>query len=328
MENCYVCKVDGKMIRLFDAVYNGRNTVVCERCSIIENIPIIKKPLASQLKEAKVEKIYDRMIRISGVKPFLKKEIFFKKDRLKELEANPKLELPEKNNLDLIDHFHWEIMKNRRRRGLTQSQFAKYLGESPVVIEMIERGNLPEDADVIIRKIEQFLHIKLTKTSIRAFIKKEIFTEPVLLDERGNKLEVIPEEEMIFKSKEKVEESKTDDEEYVDFKKIDKNNMTIGDLKNINRRRVEASKIEQIEEQKKIEERKRFIMALREKDVLEGKKNILLNRPKSIIEKSNEEYQRNLSKKDFDDIDNRFGGRELIDKNFIRSEKNRSKYRD
>jgi len=42
---------------------------LCERCSIIENIPIIKKPNASQLKESEnTVKVFDRMKQLSGIR--------------------------------------------------------------------------------------------------------------------------------------------------------------------------------------------------------------------------------------------------------------------
>ena len=70
MENCVRCNVDGGEVRLFDAIYEGRMAKICERCSIIENVPIIKKPGGSQLKEAEMGRVgvYDRMKRMSGLK--------------------------------------------------------------------------------------------------------------------------------------------------------------------------------------------------------------------------------------------------------------------
>ena len=52
MEKCVVCGVSGEKVRLFDAICDGRMECICERCSIIENVPIIKRPDAGQLKEA------------------------------------------------------------------------------------------------------------------------------------------------------------------------------------------------------------------------------------------------------------------------------------
>ena len=68
MENCVRCNIGGEEVRLFDAIYEGRMAKICERCSIIENVPIIKKPNVSQLKESEIGRVgvYDRMKRLSG----------------------------------------------------------------------------------------------------------------------------------------------------------------------------------------------------------------------------------------------------------------------
>ena len=40
VERCARCNVNEDEVRLFDAIYEGRMSSLCERCSIIENIPI------------------------------------------------------------------------------------------------------------------------------------------------------------------------------------------------------------------------------------------------------------------------------------------------
>ena len=139
-EICERCGVNDNEVRIFNGISNGRIAKFCERCAIIENITIIKKPKDNQLKQSETEGIYERMQRLSGVtsiKKTEKDEFFLRKDRLKELENNPLLEMPEKKSLNLIDHFHWEIMKMRRRKGLTQKQLARAIGESEASIQMI-----------------------------------------------------------------------------------------------------------------------------------------------------------------------------------------------
>jgi len=191
MEDCIRCGVQEDEVRLFDAVYEGRMACLCERCSIIENIPIIKKPNALQLKESESgEKVFSRMKRLAGIRGFKEEDTFFREDKLGELEKNPELELPEKEKLSLVEHFHWEVMKNRRRKGLSQEQLAETLGESEVAIEMIEKAKLPENAESVIRKLEQFFQVKLRKITSEEAVKKE----PVLLGEDGRELEIIPEE--------------------------------------------------------------------------------------------------------------------------------------
>ncbi len=168
---------------------------MCERCAIIENIPIIKRPDPEQLKQAESSAgVYARMKRLSGMKDEERQDTFFREDELNSLDDNPELELPQKDQLNLIDYFHWIIMKNRRRKGLSQKQLAEVLGESEAAISMIEKGQVPENAKVLIKKLEQFFQIPLRKIERKeAPIPDQ---EPILLDSYGNKLESIPEPEL------------------------------------------------------------------------------------------------------------------------------------
>ena len=196
MAECVRCGVNSEEVRLFDAVYLGKIESICERCSVIENIPVIKKPRASQLKEAESgAAVIDRMKKISGIRKTKREDIFFREDKLKELDENPDLEKPEKVKLDLIEHYHWEIMKNRRRKGLSQQQLAHTLGESEVALQMIEKGKLPENADVFIRKLEQFFQVRLRKMSEIEKIRKagEKEERTILMDSSGRELDFIPE---------------------------------------------------------------------------------------------------------------------------------------
>jgi len=148
MENCIRCKISGERVRLFDAIYEGQIEKICERCSIIENIPIIKRPDVSQLKNAeKPKSVYERMRNLSGIRTGEKKDTFFREDRLRELEKKPELEMPEKDRLNLIEHFNWEITRERRRKGLTPERLAENIRESSTAINMLEQGKVPENAE-------------------------------------------------------------------------------------------------------------------------------------------------------------------------------------
>ena len=331
VERCVRCNINGDEVRLFDAIYEGRMGNLCERCSIIENIPIIKKPDASQLRDSeKGTGVYPRMKRLAGIKDSREDETFFIEDKLKELNENPVLEVPEKDKLNLIEHFHWEIMKNRRRKGLSQKQLADTLGESEVVIQMIEKARLPENAEQLIKKLEQFFQVKLKKiTDTERFLMNQE-KEPVLLDNFGRELSEIPEPEIVHPSVgieeeigiekdlvgdfleeesiskledisnfEKSEPSKIDetqieefgeheirelpDSEEIDIEKAERElagvniekgefdiakanlgEVKISDLKELHRKKVEATKKEQIEEQKRIEERNSLVEARKE----------------------------------------------------------------
>lgn len=337
VEKCARCTVSGEKVRLFDAIYDGKSAMICERCSIIENIPLIKKPNTKQLKESeKSIDVYERMKRMSGYKEPKKQDSFFKEDRLKELEKNPRLELPEYEQLNLIDHFHWEIMKNRRRKGLSHRQLAETIGESEIAIEMLERGKIPENADVLIRKLEQFFQVSLRRiTAAEEMILRKARierTKPVLLDEYGNELDKIPEPEIqLDESEEELLEEKTPKKIIVtnferknilgedfdierpwrrgnaiekkqepkpqflspylgrlrsveqtsknlktpekelaqkpgdfDIRNTDLTKVTVKELKEMHRMKLDVSKQERIEEQKRIEEKQRLIEARKE----------------------------------------------------------------
>ena len=51
-EMCFRCERTGKEARLFDAIYENEMVKVCEKCSITENIPVVRKPSTSQLRES------------------------------------------------------------------------------------------------------------------------------------------------------------------------------------------------------------------------------------------------------------------------------------
>jgi len=292
------CNVNGAEVRLFDAIYEGRMAKICERCSIIENVPIIKKPGVSQLKEAEMGGVgvYDRMKRLSGIKDVEKETTFFREDRLKELDKKPELELPEKEKLNLVEHFYWQIMQNRRRKGLSQKQLAEALSESEVAIEMIEKAKFPENAEILIKKLEQFFQIRLRKLSSEELMRVEREKQkPVLLDEYGRELEDIPEPKIkqieieeveqdiekeipeieyklieaesveLDEAEEEIkEEPRLDETGDLDIHKTNIESITIGDLKDLSRKRIEVTKQEKVEEQEKIEERHRLIEARKE----------------------------------------------------------------
>jgi ribosome-binding protein aMBF1 (putative translation factor) len=55
-------------------------------------------------------------------------------------------------------------MKARRARHMTEKQLAETLGESELAIRMAERDMLPRERERLVRKIENYLKIRITKT--------------------------------------------------------------------------------------------------------------------------------------------------------------------
>jgi len=135
----------------------------------------VRKPTTFQLKESeKKPSVYDRLSRLSGIKRsgeerFVKGFKSKEETTLKELvDRNYKKNLKEqtaekKPRPDLVDNFHWVIMRARRFKKLTQEQLAKEISESEAAINLAERGILPEDDYRLLNKLESFLRVKLVK---------------------------------------------------------------------------------------------------------------------------------------------------------------------
>ena len=218
IEKCARCGVKGDIVKLYDAIYDSEMSLLCERCAIIENVPIIQKPTSVQLRSAERRgvAVQDRLKDMAGLtERQSRNETFSPRERLSQLNKNPELEVPDERRLDLLDHYSWDLMKNRRRKGLSQRQLAEMLGESEAAIAMLEKGQVPRDAENLIAKLEQFFQIKLRKlTYFDSINEKSSSKKPVLLDGYGNKLDRLPEPApvIIHRKVEEVEELEEEEE--------------------------------------------------------------------------------------------------------------------
>ena len=288
-ERCARCFALGDRVRLFDVIYDGKADLLCERCAIIENIPIIMKPEDSKIIEAdKPASVYDRMKRLAGINGFSEHKESIRGERLKELENNPILQMPIKKKPEMIEYFHWEIMRHRRRRGYTQEKLAEVL-EVPIEdIDLLEKGEIIDNIDTI-NKIQRFFNIRIIKKN--PFERHE--ERVVLLDEYGHELDHIPEpdtnEDKFSEdnyTNDLIMEGKEDD---YDISKADPEKVSLRDLMELHKRRVLATKEEQKQEQKKIEAKQKIIEARKEE-------------------------LRMIREKESRELDNILGGSELISK--------------
>lgn len=166
MSECFFCGGQGAD---FDAVTTEGIMKVCRKCSFEEEVPVVRKPTTYQLKEAERKKpsfqekaeeerqeIKKELVRRENV---VKQDVSLKDIIDKNFES--KEPLKEKPKLDLIDNFHWIILRARRKKHLTQEQLASGIQESEAAIKMIETGQLPEDDYRLVNKIETFLGIRI-----------------------------------------------------------------------------------------------------------------------------------------------------------------------
>ena len=156
MEECFNCNISEIKVLLFDAILPEGIVKICRKCSAEKNIPLIKKGFSFQ--NEKKQNVYERMKKISGVdlsnlqEGERKQEIPLRNIVEDNFEKNFRNDLNAKENL--IDNFHWVVMRVRRSKKLTQEQLAKEIKEPVKAIMLVEKGFVPEDKDIL-NKIEQ-----------------------------------------------------------------------------------------------------------------------------------------------------------------------------
>ncbi|MDD5023120.1 MAG: hypothetical protein PHU63_03050 [Candidatus ainarchaeum sp.] len=178
MENCAKCGISGEKTRLFDVVSKDGIVKLCNRCILEEGLPVIKRPTTTQIKDSEVQQTFLQRVRefnkLPGTKTPVREDV-----SLREIvDRNFKMTMKEstKPRPDLLENFHWIIMRERRSKHISREQFAKDLGESEALIKMIEQGILPENDNLIINKIESYLKIKLRKPEFRIEAPKRDLT--------------------------------------------------------------------------------------------------------------------------------------------------------
>jgi ribosome-binding protein aMBF1 (putative translation factor) len=173
MERCIRCKRTEEEVELLDGIYAGGSAKVCERCSLIDNIPVLKTPTIEQLKYSeRTESIKSRMMRLAGIKPPEKKKKTLAEE-IKRLEENPKIERSNQKPVMLVDNFHWIVLYMRRKRKITAKQLGEAIGESEITIKMVEQNKLSRDYLSLIKKLEQYFGVRLIRPDPRELILKE-----------------------------------------------------------------------------------------------------------------------------------------------------------
>jgi cytidyltransferase-like protein len=153
---------------LFDAVTIGGIEKLCGKCASRENIPLINKEGDS--KDISVPSTRERLLGISkdssqekNVESGISKEIE-EKDLRQRVETNFSKSITPSVNLndELIENFHWIIMRARRMKHLTQEQLAEEIREPLEAIKIIEQGRFPPRREIL-KKIQSSLGVIITK---------------------------------------------------------------------------------------------------------------------------------------------------------------------
>ncbi|MEK6885449.1 MAG: hypothetical protein AABX17_00615 [Nanoarchaeota archaeon] len=193
MEKCVRCGRNSDEVRLYDGISISGNMRLCERCALLSNTPIIKRPSTGQLKDSeKPAGVRERLMRMNHLDNGEKKEesVF---EEIKKLESQPDLERPEDLVFKLVDNFHWTLQTERRRKGFTTKQLADALKESEEAIKLLEKGIVPSKSLDLIRSLEQFLNIRIIRRDLIEEIEEKRKNEErvnALLS--VNKPEIVP----------------------------------------------------------------------------------------------------------------------------------------
>lgn len=185
---CFKCGALG--VKLIEVISDGGIIMVCEKCASEENMPTINKGISnffvSQLPEKK-QTVYDRLALISGVKADngIKQEQEFELKKIVDKNYAKTISGKPAKRDDLIDNFHWIIMRARRSKHITQLQMAKAILEPEQAIKMAEKGVLPQKGcERFIDKIENYLGIQILKRqnnydfSLKFDLKQEFAENP------------------------------------------------------------------------------------------------------------------------------------------------------
>lgn len=179
MAECYRCGISDEREKLFDAVSNRGVVKICKSCAKEDSLPLMQP--ADLTKPEKTKTVYERLSAMANLNPEEHKRKLVEMERQENIRfGRTRTERKQDTNVksvidsnfekskpqprtDLIDNFHWVIMRMRRSKKLTQKQLAENIGESEETVKSAEEGIILNNADTFLRKIESYLGVKLRK---------------------------------------------------------------------------------------------------------------------------------------------------------------------
>lgn len=167
---------------MYDVITKEGIIKLCDKCCNYEDSPVIRKPTVFQLKEIERSPgTYERLARMAGINPNEKRTE--KIDYMSKQEMNlraiidknyeEKIKHEATRRPDLIDNFHWAIMRARRAKHIMRKQLAEAIGEPEMAIKKAEEGALPEN-NYLLNKIQSYLGINLFKDENKNTLKNPV----------------------------------------------------------------------------------------------------------------------------------------------------------
>ena len=174
MNRCYLCGISDEKALLYEGISKTKGIVnVCRKCFFKDKMPLIVKKEIDFEKINSRETVKEKLSRIAHLSPTPAEHVE-DKNLKKLIEENFKRELASGQRFpdDLIENYHWVIMRKRRIKGITKEKLAERISEPLIAIESLERGILPKDYSQLIKKVENFFEIRLYKN--RSFDHNDI----------------------------------------------------------------------------------------------------------------------------------------------------------
>ncbi|MCL5730294.1 MAG: hypothetical protein M1165_01870, partial [Candidatus Pacearchaeota archaeon] len=89
-----------------------------------------------------------------------------------------------------VDNFHWIIMRKRRGMKISKEKLSEEIKEPLIAVESLENGILPRDYKNLVKKVENYLRIRILKD--REIDHNDIINESkipsgILIEELKNK---------------------------------------------------------------------------------------------------------------------------------------------
>lgn len=274
MANCFRCGISDEAELLFDAISNHGLVKICKKCSEYENFPLIDK--SYQDKPEKTKTVYERLSRMANLdaekhRSFIKnRDETIKRQRidksLKDVideKFSQRIFGSLKARKDLIENFHWLLMRVRRAKKITQKQLAEIIEEPELAIKMAEEGFIADNSDTLVRKLENYFKIRLFREGSPGFLNQPTF-------KTGVRETFIPESPERQRARENFEKEANFD---IETSRV----LTIADLQEINRKKESGSKglfsfFRRKKEEKKSVEKKE-LSDMEADEILFGKNN-------------------------------------------------------
>lgn len=241
---CAKCEISGNRTKLLDVISDKGIIKLCRKCADEMNFPVVKKPAEFDFdfrEEEPRQSVYERLSKMSGYdksnsqlnsdiqsrkipETQLTSEQKQKNTELKKIVDESVLDIPKKEKpmQDLVDNFHWIIMRVRRRKKLTREQFAREINEPESVVKMAEQGFISQKNPELVNKIENYLGIRIRKKK-SGFPYTDVQQEKI---KENIEKEFTPEKEVSFQK---------NSNEGISFDPAETRNLKIADLKRLKR---------------------------------------------------------------------------------------------